>query len=75
MKGKKKPSCFWRRNTFTWWREAKACKEYYKQKQTLINEKDYNEDDENLDKKMHAIITTNRTEQEIIDCFIEWNKK
>ena len=54
---------------------TKACKEYYKQKQTLINEKDYNEDDENLDKKMHAIITTNRTEQEIIDCFIEWNKK
>ena len=26
-------------------------------------------------KKMHAIITTSRTEQEITDCFIEWNKK
>ena len=50
----------------------KACKEYYKQKQKLINEDDY---DEIPDKKMHAITTTSRTEQEITNCFLEWNKK
>ena len=70
MKGKK-TKLFLKKKHFHMMKGTKACKEYYKQKQTLINEKDYNEDDENLDKKMHAIITTNRTEQEIIDCFIE----
>ena len=37
-----------------------ACKKCYNQKQTLINEKDYNEDDENQNKK-DAIIVTSRT--------------
>ena len=53
----------------------KACREYYKQKQMLINGDDQDDDDEIPVKKMHAIITTSRTEQEITNCFIKWNRK